>query len=418
MSRFILFCLLLITGTYCFAQKECSTAQYEQELLKTLPAFKQNIASANSFLNNARSEVFMGAGTPTGVLPTITIPVVVHILYKDAGQNFSDAEVLEQIDILNKAFQLRHADTAKIPAHFRALAADCRIEFCLAKVDPNGMATNGIVRKNTWVSLFGIDDRIKYSDKGGDDAWATDKYLNIWVGNLAGQVAGYSSVIGGPAERDGVAIYTTAFGSRGAFPYNKGKTLVHEVGHWLGLRHLWGDTNCGDDLVDDTPRQRTANRGCPSGIKQSCDNNGTGDMYMNYMDLTNDECMVMFTYGQMNRMRAAFAPGGPRNAILSSNGCSGTPLPKPIEAPVVTEPVVKLMNVYPNPAQSMIVIDITESANLLGSDVQLLNQFGMPVKTVRLSQQKTTIQISQLPAGMYIIKLNGSKKYQEKFLKL
>ncbi len=193
---------------------------------------------------------------------------------------------------------------------------------------------------------------------------------------------------------------------------------MHEVGHWMGLRHIWGESACGDDLVDDTPRQRSANRGCPSGVKMSCDNNGNGDMYMNYMDLTNDECMLMFTYGQMNRMRTAFAPGGPRHSILSSNGCNGTPLPAPIKVPEVTEPVVKLMNVYPNPAQSMIVIDITENTELLGSDLQLVNQFGIPVKTVRLSQNKTTIHISHMPSGMYIIKLNGSKKYQERFLKL
>src|SRR5688572_16079966 len=299
MRRVILFCLLLIAGTPGFAQKECSSTHYEEELLKTVPAFKQHIASANSFLNNARSEVIMGAGTPTsGILPVITIPVVVHVLYKDAYQDISDALIKEQIDILNKAFQLQHADTAKIPAHFRDLAANCRIEFCLAKVDPKGFATTGIIHKNTWVTLFGIDDRIKYSDKGGDDAWSPDKYLNIWIGNLAGGVAGYSSPLGGPANRDGVAILTTAFGTKGAFPYNKGKTLVHEVGHWMGLRHIWGESACGDDLVDDTPRQRTANRGCPSGVKLSCDNSGNGDMYINYMDLTNDECMLMFTYGQ------------------------------------------------------------------------------------------------------------------------
>jgi hypothetical protein len=421
MSRLYFFCLLLITGTYSFAQKECNSAQYEEQLLKTLPAFKQNIASANSFLNNTRSEVLMGgAGGPaSGILPVITIPVVVHVLYKDAYQDFTDAQVKEQIDILNKAFQLQHADTAKIPARFRDLAANCRIEFCLAKVDPKGVATNGIIRKSTWVTMFGIDDRIKYSDKGGDDAWSTDKYLNIWVGNIAGGVAGYSSPLGGPADRDGVVIITTAFGTKNGPPYNGGKTLVHEVGHWLGLRHIWGDAACGNDHVDDTPTQKTANRGCPSGIKLSCETSGNGDMYMNYMDLTNDDCMLMFTYGQMERMRAAFAPGGPRNGILSSNGCNGTPLPAPIAAPaVVIEPVVKLMNLYPNPAQSMIVIDITENTELLGSDVQLLNQFGLPVKTVRLSQNKTTIHINNMPAGMYIIKLSGSKKYQEKFLKL
>lgn len=419
MSRVILLCLFLITGTSIFAQKECVTTQYADELLKQQPALQQKIISANSFLNNIRSAAIMGAGTPTsGVAPVITIPVVVHILYKDASQNISDDQVHAQIEILNKAFQLQHADTAKIPARFRDLAANCRIEFCLAKVDPKGYATSGIIRKSTWVTMFGIDDRIKYSDRGGDDAWPRDKYLNIWVGNLAGGIAGYSSPIGGPADRDGIAILTNAFGTKGVPPYHMGRTAVHEVGHWLGLRHIWGDATCGDDLVDDTPTQRTSNRGCPSGIKLSCDNKGNGDMYMNYMDLTSDDCMLMFTFGQMNRMRSAFEPGGPRHSILSSEGCTGTPLPAPIEAPETPVPAIKLLNVYPNPAQNRIVIDISENPELLGSDVQLLNHFGVPVKAVRLAQYVTTIYINHLPGGMYIIKLNGSKKYQEKFLKL
>ena len=423
MRRLYFICILLITGISSFAQKECTSTHYQDELLKSEPGLQIKIASANSFLNNARNEVVMGGSDipVSAALPIITIPVVVHILYKDAGQNITDAQVLEQIAILNRAFQLQHADTAKIPARFRDLAANCRIEFCLAKVDPKGLATNGIVRKSTGITMFGLDDRIKYSSKGGDDAWASDKYLNIWVGNLAGSVAGYSSAPGGPADRDGVVVMTNAFGTKGGAPYNKGNTLVHEVGHWMGLRHIWGDAACGDDLVDDTPRQRTANRGCPSGIKLSCDNSGNGDMYMNYMDLANDDCMLMFTIGQMNRMRATFAPGGPRNSMLFSNGCSGTPLPSPTPSttPVVTiDPVVKLINVYPNPAQSMIIIDITQNPALLGSDMQLVNQFGLPVKTVRLTQQKTTVNIASLPAGMYVVKLNGSKKYQEKILKL
>lgn len=417
MRRVITLCFLLIAGMPLFAQKECISAQYQSELLKTHPLLQDNTSSS---INNARGEAIMGAGAPaSGTIPVITIPVVVHILYKDAGQNISDEQVYAQLEVLNKAFQFQHADTGKIPARFRDLAANCRIQFCLAKVDPNGFATTGIVRKSTWVTMYGIDDRIKYTDKGGSDAWPRDKYMNIWVGSLPGGIAGYSSPIGGPADRDGVAILTTAFGTRNGAPYNGGKTLVHEVGHWLGLRHIWGDAMCGDDGVDDTPTQRTANRGCPTGIKLSCSSSGNGDMYMNYMDLSNDDCMLMFTHGQMNKMRAAFAPGGFRAAILSSNGCNGTPLPAPVEGPKdVTEPVVKLMNVYPNPAQNIIVIDISENAELLGSAVQLMNQYGQLVKTVKLSQNKTTIPVNHLPGGMYIIKLNGIKKYQEKFLKL
>lgn len=393
--------------------------QYQEDLLKAQPSLAGQISKANNFLNTYRPEIMMsGAGySPDMAVPVITIPVVVHVLYKDASQNISDEQVLSQIDVLNKAFSLQSADTARIPAYFRGIAANCRIQFCLAKVDPKGRATNGIVRVSTWVTMYGIDDRIKFSNQGGDDAWDADRYFNIWVGNLAGGMVGYSSVIGGPKERDGIAVKPTAFGTKGtaSAPYHLGKTVVHETGHWLGLRHIWGDATCGDDLVDDTPRQRTSNRGCPSGIKPGCDNTPYGENYQNYMDLTSDECMLMFTVGQMNRMRASFAPGGAHYNILSSNGCTGTPLPVGAAAPVTEEKVVvKLISVYPNPVQSRLVIDILENNELLGADVQVVNQFGQVVKGVKITQVKTIVNIGYLPSGMYVVKVGN---WQEKIIK-
>lgn len=422
MSRVVSLFIFLLGAIQLFAQKECVSTNYQEELLKMQPSASQRIASANSFLNTYRPEIMMsgaGSGSGSAALPVINIPVVVHILYKDASQNISDEQIMTQIEILNKAFNMQHADTGSIPTYFRNIAAACRIEFCLAKVDPKGRATNGIVRKSTWVTMFGIDDRIKYSDQGGDDAWDSEKYLNIWVGNLAGAMVGYSSPVGCPKDRDGIAVKSTAFGKGNAAPYNKGKTVVHEVGHWMGLRHIWGDATCGDDLVDDTPKQRTSNRGCPSGKKPGCDNSSTGENYQNYMDLTSDDCMLMFTAGQMNRMRSSFAPGGPRYGILSSNGCTGTPVVETVEVAQTEKPVVKLINVYPNPAQNVLVIDLKENTDLLGSDVQVVNQLGLPVKTFKLTQVKTTVNITQLAGGMYIVKLNGAgKKFQEKFIKI
>lgn len=422
MSRVVLLFVLLIASIFATAQKECASATYQDELLKLQPSAKQSVNAATSFQNiSSRGEGIMsGPGTSPVDIPVITIPVVVHLMYKDASENINDEQILSQIDILNKAFQLQHADTGKIPAHFRSLAANCRIQFCLAKVDPKGYATNGIVRKSTWVTLYGIDDRIKFSDRGGDDAWPRDKYLNVWIGTMAGGLVGYASPMGGPANTDGIVIYSRAFGTKGttAYPYHMGKTLVHEVGHWLGLRHIWGDASCGDDLIDDTPQQRTANRGCPSGIKQSCGSAAYGDMYMNYMDLTADDCLLMFTYGQMNKMRSAFASGGPRNALLSSNACTGTALPAPIATP--DAPVeVKLIGLYPNPVASRLTIDLKENAELVGHEAILINQLGQPVKRIRLTQVKTTVEIAALQSGMYMLTIDGAgKKMQEKFLKL
>ena len=168
---------------------------------------------------------------------------------------------------------------------------------------------------------FSQDDKVKSSTTGGDDAWNTSKYLNIWVCNLGNSLLGYAQFPGGPTSTDGVVILYTAFGRTGnvVSPFNKGRTATHEVGHWLNLRHIWGDANCGNDFVNDTPTQQTSNAGCPSYPHITCSN--SGDMSMNYMDYTNDACMYMFSTGQSNRMNALFVSGGARASIITSTAC-------------------------------------------------------------------------------------------------
>jgi len=420
MRRVIVLFSACLAMQFLHAQMGCNTSEYATQLANTYPSARQKMMAAESFLRTFRTEILSSGfdNTATAGLPVITIPVVVHILYKDANQNISDEKVKQQLEILNKAFRLSAPDTSKIPSYFQEFAADCRIEFVLARIDPFGKATSGIVRKSTWVTLFGMDDRIKDEGKGGADAWDCNKYLNIWVGSLAGGVVGYSSPIGGPKDKDGVAIRTDAFGTGSNSIYNGGKTLVHKVGHWLGLRHIWGDASCGDDEVDDTPKQKGANRGCPSGIKMSCDNAPYGDMYNNYMDQVNDECMVIFTKGQMNRMRSAFAVGGPRFALLSSDGYSGVPTEELSELPKNGQPVVKFLNLYPNPTQNKLVIQFTREEDCIGSEVNIANQFGQVVKKIRIQQKITTIDVSALQSGMYIVTVYGlNRKLQDKFLK-
>lgn len=251
----------------------------------------------------------------------VTIPVVVHVVYNTTAQNISDAQILSQINILNQDFRKLNSDVSLVPAAFSGLAADCEIEFCMAKRDPNGNATNGIVRKSTTVTSFTTNDNIKRSANGGSDPWNTSQYLNLWVGNLSGGVLGYAQFPGGAAATDGVVILFSAFGNTGtaAAPFNKGRTATHEVGHWLNLRHIWGDANCGNDQVTDTPTQQTANYGCPSFPKVTCSNGPNGDMFMNYMDYTDDACMYMFSAGQKTRMLSAL--NTTRASLLSSLGC-------------------------------------------------------------------------------------------------
>jgi len=349
----------------------------------------------------------------------ITIPVVVHVVYNSAVQNISDAQIISQIDVLNKDYNGKNSDRKNIPSYFAALAGAGGFEFRLATIDPSGYSTTGIVRKQTSIQFFGTDDRIKSSAIGGDDAWNRNKYLNIWVCNLAGGILGYTSAVGASAEKDGVVIQYSVFGSVGAVnaPFNLGRTTTHEVGHWLNLKHIWGDAYCGDDEVDDTPKQRASNRGRPAGEKFTCDMSGHGDMYMNFMDLTDDAGMFMFTQGQCKRMRALFNVGGARREILSSNALTGVAITKPVET-VLPTIVAKLINVFPNPAQSVITIDLGSTNNDAVNNITIFNNIGQPVMTQTIAGSRSTINITRLNAGIYFIKTaNGDSKTMARFVK-
>ncbi len=256
----------------------------------------------------------------------VNIPVVVHVVYNTSAQNISDAQVKSQIDVLNEDFRKLNADKTNVPSAFSSLAADAEVTFCLASKTPAGAATTGIVRKSTTATSFIDDNKVKSSATGGDDAWNSSQYLNLWVCNLGNGLLGYAQFPGGAASTDGVVILYSAFGRTGTIsaPYNKGRTATHEVGHWLNLRHIWGDASCGSDLVSDTPTQQTSNYGCPTYPHQTCSNTTSGDMFMNYMDYVDDGCMNMFSAGQKTRMQALFAAGGARASLLNSTACGGT----------------------------------------------------------------------------------------------
>ncbi|MGB1619414.1 MAG: M43 family zinc metalloprotease, partial [Flavobacteriales bacterium] len=246
----------------------------------------------------------------------VTIPVVFHVLYANSTQNISDAQIQSQLDILNADFRRQNTDQDNIWSQ----AADTEIEFCLASFDPSGAPTNGILRVPTTVSSFGSNDAMKFTSQGGSDAWPYTDYLNFWVCNIGGGILGYAQFPGGNAATDGVVNgyqYTGTIGTATA-PFDLGRTGTHEVGHWLNLRHIWGDGPCGsDDFVADTPESDGANYGCALG-HVSC---STEDMVQNYMDYSDDACMNVFSQGQADRMQALFGPGGARVSLLASNGC-------------------------------------------------------------------------------------------------
>lgn len=291
--------------------RKCGASEVHQRLLQD-PAYQEQRLGIERHLN--RFLLFNMDALRVGVTK---IPVVVHIVHSSPAGNISDAQVHSQIDVLNKDYRALNADVSKVPAPWKHLVADCRIEFELAKTDPNGKPSTGITRTQTNIPSYGTDDAVKSSATGGVDPWPTDKYLNMWVCELGGGLLGYAQFPGGPPETDGVVMLHSAFGTVGTAtaPFNLGRTTTHEVGHWLNLLHIWGDRlDCtGNDDVPDTPSAQRPNYGKPDFPHISCNNGPNGDMFVNYMDYVDDDAMMMFTLGQATRMAATL--DGPRASI-------------------------------------------------------------------------------------------------------
>jgi hypothetical protein len=235
--------------------RTCGTMQVHERLLRTVPGYRE--ARNASETHAWRSALLPGVIARTGYTK---IPVVVHVVYETNDQNISDEQVKSQIDVLNADYRQKNADSGLVPSVFQLVMADARIEFSLATTDPGGNPTNGITRTQTTTNSFSDDDAVKSAATGGADAWPDDSYLNIWVCNLGGGLLGYAQFPGGPAATDGVVILHSAFGTVGTAtaPFHLGRTATHEIGHWLNLRHIFGDDGggCwGDDFVSDTPNQ-------------------------------------------------------------------------------------------------------------------------------------------------------------------
>jgi hypothetical protein len=269
-------------------------------LLEKYPAFRTNLLQLEQATSKRRAARFDLAAAPVVVIDT-----VVHVVHSSAAENVSDAQIESQIAVLNADFRGTNPDRKKVPAPWAGLASDSRVSFRIADV----------TRTATKVAGFATDDGVKSAAGGGIAPVDTATRLNLWVCPLAGGLLGYAQFPGGPPETDGVVITTAAFGTTGTAqaPFNLGRTATHEVGHYLNLRHIWGDTpDCsGGDGVADTPNCEGPNYGTPVWPTITCNNGPDGDMFMNYMDYVDDAAMFMFTAQQVLRMRTALETARP-----------------------------------------------------------------------------------------------------------
>ena len=298
---------------------------------------------------------------PKRLQSVVYLPVVFHIVLRNP-YSITDADVQSQLDAMNTDFSGLNPDTTHLPAAFEAVRGHSSIRFVLAKRTPSGQLTNGIdrVTSSTTGNPDNVVDSIKRASFGGADAWNPSAYVNIWVGNIAngGGVLGYTQIPGsGSPQDDGVFCNILGFGIRACnvSAYNKGRTVVHELGHYFGLNHIWGDdetsqnTCSGDDFrpltsdgstyilpaslynpsgkgntsqdIGDTPNQSIATTNCASGmVSDSCSVNPPGKMYENFMDYTSDDCYNMFTKKQVERMEYVLT--NYRASLLTSNGAT------------------------------------------------------------------------------------------------
>ncbi|MGV9004173.1 M43 family zinc metalloprotease [Flavobacterium sp.] len=394
--------LLLLSAFFVTAQKTCHTTEKMLELIQNNPEFELHNQETMDFIRNPKN------ASPTlnrSVNAVYTLPVVVHVLYKNGSQNISDAQILSQIGILNADYRKMNLDfNSVVPTAFRPLGADFELAFCMASRKPDGTATNGIERKSV-ASSFVFEDQ--YYTAAGLPVWDPTKYLNIWVGRFTdNSLLGFAylpSIVGTSyANRDGLCIGDQFFGNTGTAqaPYNKGRTATHEIGHYFGLDHPWGDGSCsGDDGVADTPATNDAYYDCVSFPNNTymCNPTTNGAMFMNFMDYVPDACMAFFTAGQ--KAIAQSTMNGPRASLKTSSGCQALS--------VTEQEAILSIAIYPNPVSQYFMI----TSPLTNVDlVEIFSTNGQLVKTQKLDEVNNKIYVDNFESGVYYIRIYNENK--------
>jgi hypothetical protein len=445
MRKIMLSLVLLLAGREMIQAQQMPPGKIRtvcgyDEIVKTYtikdPEFK---TQQDELFSNARN----AAAKPTGAI--FRIPVVFHVVYHTDIQNIPDSVILNQLDILNKAYRKQNSNISHLRSIFTPLSADAEIEFYLATTDPSGSPTTGITRTYTAIERFNYDEpsgppfdsleRIKYTAKGGIDPWPVKKYLNIWIGDLrtsadaeeAG-LQGYATPpnnplppngwVDGGALVDGVFMNFQAIGNNNSttsYPKSVagGIYTVHEVAHYLGLRHIWGDhgTPCtadGGDGIMDTPPQGTSSEieesGCPPPTQNTCGAGTPGDLpdlWENYMDYGSDSCRIMFTNGQVALMRW----------VLMNQRAELVTLGTGISTPSLAQ---NAFMIYPQPSKDQVEVRFYDKIDR----IRIVNTTGQTVMDLsgNAANQKR-YNISQLTNGMYVMFLESKgKTYTQKMV--
>ncbi len=372
--------LVISANSRLLAQRTCGTVDYMNNLKN-----KETKESLENWILQKQIESPLGGQKSYNAdgVTVYRIPVVVHVVHKGEAEgdetNISENQILSQIAVLNEDFRKLNADSINIPAEFKPLYSNIGFEFIMAKRDPNNQATNGIVRVNGGQNLWSMSEDV---DLKATSYWPSEDYLNIWVAPLSGAFLGWaqfpqSDILDGldppyNANTDGVVITYNAFGSIAKDPaanlqpnFNLGRTVTHEVGHFFGLRHIWGDGGCGiDDYVSDTPLAEDDYTGCPT-MGTSTTSCGSQDMFMNYMDYVYDDCMNIFSIGQKDRM-IIIMENSPRRLSLTNSAGLLPPISKDLALTKFISPTLGICNAQVTPiieVRNTGVLDLT-SANI------------------------------------------------------